>query len=365
MQKFLPHTHLLGKLRLVSVVFSLILNAFISNQLYAQGVAAGIDIENKAIVNYSIAGEIQDPIESSPVGNKNSGIGRGSPTTFKVDRKIDLSVTSSGNTNVTLGETQAELNFTLSNDGNDIQEFVLTPDGTLSADNFNTSNCKVEITAVTGTPLASVILPTFDTILLSPDQQASISVKCDIPFDNNGQAILTNHKSLLSLHALANKNKDGSDTTEDNTPDSADTIETVFIDSAGTDDNKRDASHSSRATYIVLASAPPPTLSINKSIMGVIDPQGGNKAITGSEVTYKIAISTAGEGIINSVIITDPTPADITYKTGSITLNSTNLTDLTDADQGEFNATNNISTINLGDITAGSQQEITLTYTIN
>ena len=99
--------------------------------------------------------------------------------------------------------------------------------------------------------------------------------------------------------------------------------------------------------------------------MGVIDPQGKNKAVTGSEVTYKIAISTAGEGIINNVVITDPTPADMTYKSGSITLNDVNLTDSADVDQGDFNTTSKISTINLGDITAGTQQEITLTYTIN
>jgi len=364
MPKFLT-TYLSEKLHLILANILLITNALFSTLLYAQGVSAGIGIENKAIVNYSIAGEVQVPIESSPFGNRQAGVGRGSATIFKVDRKIDLNITSSGNTNVTLGETQAELNFTLSNDGNDIQEFVLTSDGTLSTDNFNSSNCKIEITAVTGTPLPNVVLPTFDMILLSPDQQASISVKCDIPFDNNGQAILNNHNSLLSVHARASKNKDGSDTIEENTPDSADKIETVFIDSAGTDDAKRDASHSTRATYIMLASAPPPTLSIKKSILGVIDPQGKNKAVTGSEVTYKIAISTAGEGIINNVVITDPTPADMTYKSGSITLNNVNLTDSADVDQGDFNTTSKISTINLGDVTAGSQQEITLTYTIN
>ena len=333
----------------------------------AQGVLAGSDIENKAVVTYSVTGEAQVPVESSPTGNILPGLGNGVATVFKVDRKIDLSITSQGDTEVTLGETQAELMFTLSNDGNDIQEFLLTPNSTLTSDNFDTSLCKIEITAVTDPPLPDVVLPAIDTIKLKADQQASISVKCNIPFDNNGQAILKDDKSLLSINALASKNDDGSAVNEENTPDSAENIETVFTDSAGSDDANRDASHSTRAFYIALdpATANPPTLNINKSILSVIDPQGGSKAITGSKVTYKITISTAGEGVIKNVIITDPTPVGMTYKTSSIILNNTNLTDAIDTDQGEFNTSNNISTINLGDITAGSQQVIKLTYTIN
>lgn len=354
----------IASLLLIVCIFTL---AVSPTMLYAQGTSAGVDIGNKAIVTYSIDGEQQNPIESSPNGNRISGIGGGQQTIFKVDRKIDLSITSNGNTHVSLGETQAELNFVLSNDGNDIQEFLLSPDGTLAGDNFDSSNCKVEITAVTGTPLTGVVLPSYDNIMLSPDQQASISVKCDIPFDNNGQAILTNHESLLSIHAHANKNSDGTTTVEENTPDSANTLDTVFVDSAGTDDAQRDASHSTRAAYIALAPSTetPPTLSINKTIVTVVDPQGGNKAVTGSIVTYKIRVSTAGEGIINDVIITDPTPAEMTYKSGSIKLNNITLTDSIDTDQGEFSTQNNIITINLGNITAGSQQEILLTYVIN
>lgn len=335
--------------------------------LYAQGTSAGVDIKTRAIVTYSTDGEQQTPIESSPTGNNKSGINGGQYTIFKVDRKIDLSITSNGNTQVTLGETQAELNFVLSNDGNDTQEFLLSPDGTIAGDNFDSSNCKVEITSVTGTPFTGVVLPSYDNIMLKPDQQASISVKCDIPFDNNGQGILTNHESLLSIHARANKNSDGTMTVATNTPDSANTLDTVFVDSAGTDDAQHDASHSTRAAYIALASTTvtPPTLSINKTIVTVIDPQGENKAVTGSEVTYKIRVSTAGEGIINDVIITDPTPTEMTYKSGSIKLNNITLTDSTDTDQGEFSTQNNIITINLGNITAGSQQEILLTYVIN
>lgn len=348
-------------------VNTLLALALYSSSVNAQGVLAGSTISNKALVSYAIGGQAQSPVESSPSGNTLPGIGNGGDTNFKVDRKVDLNITSNGNTQVNLGELQAELNFTLSNQGNDIQEFSLTSDSTLTSDNFNTSLCKIEITGVTGTPLPSVVLPTLNIIKLKADQQASISVKCDIPNDNNGQAILKDHTSLLSIHALASKNENGSITTEETTQDTAETVETIFADSAGSDDSNRDAAHSTRASYIVLASTTvtPPTLSINKSIVTVLDSEGGSKAVSGSEVTYKILISTTGTGIINNVTITDNTPAEMTYKTGSITLNNTSLTDDADADQAEFSTSNNISIISLGDITAGSLQEIKLIYTIN
>lgn len=348
-------------------VNTLLALALYSSSVNAQGVLAGSTISNKALVSYAIGGQVQSPVESSPSGNTLPGIGNGGDTNFKVDRKVDLNITSNGNTQVNLGELQAELNFTLSNQGNDIQEFSLTSDSTLTSDNFNTSLCKIEITGVTGTPLPSVVLPTLNIIKLKADQQASISVKCDIPNDNNGQAILKDHTSLLSIHALASKNENGSITTEETTQDTAETVETIFADSAGSDDSNRDAAHSTRASYIVLASTTvtPPTLSINKSIVTVLDSEGGSKAVSGSEVTYKILISTTGTGIINNVTITDNTPAEMTYKTGSITLNNTSLTDDADADQAEFSTSNNISIISLGDITAGSLQEIKLIYTIN
>lgn len=357
----------LKKANKVYLILASIIFLVLSNTALAQGVLAGIDISNKVTVTYSIAGEDQSPIESSPTGNKSPGVGNGQSTIFKVDRKIDLTLTNNGNTNVTLGETHAALYFTLSNDGNDSQEFLLSVDSTLATDNFDTHNCRIKVTSVTGTPLPGVVLPTFNAIKLSPDQQASISVECDIPFDNNGQAILKDHTSLLSLKAITNKNSDGNTTVEDSTTDSASNIETVYADSAGSDDANRDASHSARATYITLdASAPvPPTFNINKAIINVIDPQGGNQSISGSSITYKIVILTTGTGVINNVVITDPTPANMTYKLNSITLNGLALTDQSDTDEGEFNTSNNTTTINLGDIIAGTQQEIQISYTIN
>jgi len=344
-----------------------LLSMVLSNSTFAQGVAAGTDISNKVVVTYSIGNTVQEPIESSPTGNSAPGIGNGQGTVFKVDRKVDLLVTGSNNADVSPGDSQAEVTFTLLNEGNDTQVFNLTTNSALSSDDFDTSNCVSTVTSVSGTPLAGVIVPTTGTIKLKADQQAMIKVSCDIPLSAGGTAMQAGDNSLLSLVATAEKNSDGSNTSETRTSDVANTVDTLFVDSNGTDDGNRDAQHSARREYIVSTISTPPTLSIDKSIVSIIDPQGGSTSVTGAEVTYKIQITTAGTGTINNVVITDPTPANMHYKPSTITLDSSNQSDLNDTtDNSDFgNTTANTATINLGNIAAGSQHEIQLTYIIN
>lgn len=345
---------------LCATVFSLPVTTF------AQGVAAGTSINNIATVTYTVDNIVQEPINSSPTGNSTSGNSNGTITQFVVDRKVDLLVTGNSNANVNPGDAQAEVTFTLQNQGNATQEFSLISDNLLPSDNFDPNSCNIEVTGVTGTPVTGVVLPTSGNIKLSADQQASISVKCDIPLDNNNAPILSGHTALVGLIATAEKNEDDSNTIESTTPESDSTIETVFADGAGSDDSNRDAMHSDRRTYVATTGTLPPTLNMDKSIVSVVDPNGGSTAISGSEVTYKIQINTAGVGTIENLIITDPTPVDMTYKLGSIILNNSNQSDANDADNTDFGiSTADTATINLGNFAAGSQYEILLTYIIN
>ncbi len=357
------------KTRSILLLVSLCLsNIFLVNTVNAQGVTAGTDISNTVLVSYDINGVNQEPIESSPTGNSTPGIGSGLGTVFKVDRKVDLNISSNGDATVALGFPQAALNFTLLNEGNDSQEFKLTPNSLLGTDDFDTNGCTTTVTAVApGSPLSGVILPTTGNIKLKADQQASISVKCDIPLDNGGSPILIGQTSILSLFANSEMNIDGSPTIQTTTADDAVIVDTVFVDGTGTDDANRDASHSARANYIASnTTTPAPTLAINKSIVGVIDSGGGSSAVAGSEVTYRIQVTTSGTGIIDNVVITDITPADLTYKPATITLNGTVLTDNSDLDEADYGFTlTNTATIDIGNINAGDQHEILLTYVIN
>ena len=350
------------------VLLCVVMISSTSSTVFAKGVAAGTDISNKAVVNYSINNTVKEPIESTPQGNSVPGLGNGQATQFKVDRKIDLIVTGNNNANVTPGDTQSSVTFSLVNEGNDTQEFSLSTNSNLSGDNFDSSNCKTSVTQVkdaSGANVTGLSLPLSGNISLAADYQASITVNCDIPLTQNNQPILTGQKALIAVTATAVKNQDGSSVAQTTTADVANTVDTVFVDNAGSDDSQRDASHSARRFYTATHSSVIPTLSINKTVAVVQDPKGGSRAISGAVVTYKIMVNTQGNGVINNVIITDPTPSGLTYKKGSIYLNNINFTDKADNDKVQFDGSNKISTINLGNITAGLQNEILLSYTIN
>lgn len=222
--------------------------------VYAQGVAAGTDIDNTVIINYQIGGVPQAPIESSPDGNSTPGLGNGEPTVFKVDRKIDLSLTGNANADVAPGQSQAQLTYTLKNEGNDTQEFSLIPDSTLTGDAFDATNCTAIVTGISGTALPGVNVPASGNILLKADQQADITVQCDIPLNNGAQAILIGDTSIISLYATAEKNADGSPVVQTSGADDANKVDTVFADDAGPDDANRDAMHTARRIYTAISS---------------------------------------------------------------------------------------------------------------
>ena len=94
----------------------------------AQLTPAGTSIQNRATVNYSVGGQPQTLIESSPTGNTTPGAGAGANTTFLVDNRVDLTVTElSGNATITTpGAANAVLAFTVMNTGNAPQGYQLT-----------------------------------------------------------------------------------------------------------------------------------------------------------------------------------------------------------------------------------------------
>src|SRR5689334_20446703 len=121
----------------------------VSQQALAAGTAANTDITNRATVNFQVGGVTQNPVESSPTGNSNSGVGNGADTTFKVDNKLDLTVTEVGAaaTTVSAGAVNQVTTFKLTNTGNFQQGYQLAPTqigGTLftHADTFDVTNVR-------------------------------------------------------------------------------------------------------------------------------------------------------------------------------------------------------------------------------
>jgi uncharacterized repeat protein (TIGR01451 family) len=93
----------------------------------AQLTPAGTSIESLATVSYSVGGQVQEVIESSPAGNTTPGAGAGTETAFLVDNRVDLTVTASVGPTVTApGALGAVLTFTVTNSGNARQGYQLS-----------------------------------------------------------------------------------------------------------------------------------------------------------------------------------------------------------------------------------------------
>lgn len=97
-----------------------VISLFAATNAYAGGTAAGTNVQNTFTLNYNVSGTAQTQIDNTA-----------SPTEFTVDRLIDLTVASNGNTNVAPGALNQDLVFSLTNNGNDTQaySFALVNEG--------------------------------------------------------------------------------------------------------------------------------------------------------------------------------------------------------------------------------------------
>jgi uncharacterized repeat protein (TIGR01451 family) len=79
-------------------------------------------------------------------------------------------------------------------------------------------------------------------------------------------------------------------------------------------------------------------VSIVKTVVGVVDPQGGSSVTAGAVITYRVMVSVTGTGTAQGLTVNDPMPANTTYVANSITVDGVARSDAADADNAEFSA---------------------------
>jgi len=86
-----------------------------SQQAMAVGAPAGVDIDNIATVNYQVGNVAQTAVASGTAS-------------FTVDNRVDFSMTNdSGTVTITVGQTEAPIQYTIANVGNQVQDYRLNP----------------------------------------------------------------------------------------------------------------------------------------------------------------------------------------------------------------------------------------------
>lgn len=339
------------------------------------GTAANLDITNTVSVAYNVGGITQTAVTATD--------------TFKVDRKIDLVVTTqeSAAVSVSPGQTNAVTRFLVTNNSNATIDFLLAATQQAGSaakftgnDNFNANNVRVyvETNGTAGWQAGDTLASSLAAV--ASGDAVTVYVVTDVPIGqaNNDIATVimtaTAASGVTATTGYAGTGGTALTQTPVGTANGKTTMETVFADAqaeAATGDGLKDGKHAARADYLVATAA----LAVAKYSRVVSDPFSGAaspRAIPGAVVEYCIVISNAvGASTADSVIASDAIPATLTYVTNSVFLNGTfNGTDTctnTGGAAGNDGANLSGSTVsnNFGSVAAGVTRTLRFQATIN
>lgn len=307
---------------------------------------AGAVINNVATVNYEVDDVPQPEVEDNE--------------DFTIDALVNPVVAAGGGVTAVPGQTDVAFPFTVNNEGNQPQDFVLNAvnrtddqgeltniriyhdvngDGELDA-----GDVLIDITDQTGDQANGVANNPFDNI--QPGESFDVIVVGDVP--PAGQPGTITGSDTISVDLIAEAwEEDGTDQ-EVQTPTGdldQDTKDIFLADANGPADDAldgdTDAAHSDTNT----ATAEIVTVGLTKTAQ-VVDASGtvltDQFYIPGAFVEYTLTIAYDGSTTNNASAITlsDPIPAGTTYVAGTITLNGGAITDADDVtDTGDFDET--------------------------
>jgi len=299
----------------------------VSQQALAAGTAANTDIVNRATVNFQVSGVAQTPVESSPTGNSTAGVGNGADTSFKVDNKIDLTVTEVGGAATQVnapGAVNQVTTFKVTNTGNNTQGYNLSAanvGGTLftRTDAFDMTNLRTFVSTaacsgVSPTPsYASATDTSVNITTLAADACAYVFIVADTPVTaTNGQA------ANVRLTALTRVATTLAAVTQTAGADSPTTVDVVFADTG------RDAQESADDQYWLQTAA----MSVAKTSTVISDPLNSTtnpKSIPGAVMEYGITLTNTGALAASVVTITDPLPTNTTFANGVYNSGASNV----------------------------------------
>jgi uncharacterized repeat protein (TIGR01451 family) len=307
----------------------------VSQSALALGTASGTVVDNLAKLSYSVGGTAQNEICSSTTGNTTgnggttgttcvSGTNGATATSFTVDNKTNLTV-AEGNTTFTSvvpGQTTAVTTFTVTNNGNTVQDVLLAGANVAAAqtlftltDNFQMSNVLVFVDSNNnGTYDAGTDTATFIDELAANGSK-TVFIVADVPSTqiNNDAALVSLTATVAAGGAAATQGAAVAETTGADTAG----VDIVFADAAGSDEVARDGKHSARDAYKVVSAV----ISVQKTSALLCDPFNGStnpKNIPGAAVQYAITITNTGTAAATLSQVTDTLNAALAFNTDLI-----------------------------------------------
>lgn len=277
----------------------------LSQASFAGGTDAGTVVENTATISYSVGGAPQAPI-SSLVAD------------FKVDQKVDLTVTGNSGVNIIVSPSSPratpvnKLTYVLNNEGNSPQDFKINVTH-LGSDDFDAGTgstasplapeaCQFTIDTGTG-PGPATAISSAGSVSLAKDATAEIVVMCSMP---NRPDVDDGHLSTIDVLATA-VDSGGATMAESTIADREDEVDVVLADdfrtTSTTDTADRNAMHSDTQTFEINA----PMLEVIKTSAVISDPFNSTnpKRIPGAVVEYTITIKNTSDAPATGLTVTD------------------------------------------------------------
>ena len=340
----------------------------LSQQAAAQGTDAGVVVSNQASVDYEVNGQNQDDILSTDV---NAPAGPPVPTTFVVDRRVQFQLAAIGTaqTDVQPGETDAFVEFQLTNQSNSVLDFFLETADLTSADPDVFGNADTDVTLDDfRIRVASVVgtggVPTLGDDVFVNELGVGDTVVIYV-FANAGATLPNDAFDNFTLNATAAAGGDGTGLgallTENPGPDDPDVVENVFVNPAVGGNAVEGADHGFHVNSADLV--------ITKAAAVISDPFSSGKALPGAIIEYTVTLdNTTGASAADNVVMTDTIQiADVALELGSyaggldVEIDGVGCTaDNPNADDGcAYDATSGALTVTIPSIAAGASSTVT------
>ncbi len=327
------------------------------------GTNAGRQVNNQAVAQFSIAGQTQTPVTSN--------------VAFWVDELLDATLISTdvGPVAVLAPQIGAIQQYNLTNTGNGIEAFRLVANASLAGDDFDAtfSGIFIESNSQPGLQVGpggdTAYVPGANDPLLAADTNLALYVTADIP-----ASAVQSETSLLELRAIPITIVNASGTDDPSQPSFPD----VGTSYANLGDPAAAGVGNVLAMVGISFAASAPTylanhdylvgaagVSITKTAIAVIDPNGGSTIVPGSVIDYQILVALTGIGSANALRVVDALPLELSYSPGSLSVAGLPVGEEVDdnfipagADNTGFNAGSRTVEVNFGDVAGPTNLQI-------
>lgn len=274
---------------------------------FAEGTPAGTNVQNTFTLNYKVSTVDQTTIDNTAT-----------PTEFTVDRLIDLTVAANGDTGVAPGQQDADLVFSLTNEGNDTQAYALSfvNEG---GDQFSATTTSLFYYVDDGDGLFEPNDVNEDGNAISyngtstPDLLADdifwVIVRGDIPSDRNDTD--TDLIAVIADTLVAGTTTPAVADSDGNTLTGS--AENVLGDGAGSNDLANEGDHSAQSSFVVASADVTAVKAVtifsesgaNCATIPGTPAAGEQYAIPGSCIEYIITVENDGGTAATDLVIND------------------------------------------------------------